>query len=109
MKSPLADGYRWLQPVVAGQNSVQPAITTGLQPERPSPDPVQTSTLCTSGAHTQRMGLIFRKRIRLGRSTTANVSRSGVSVTKRAGRVTVNSRGRVSVRILPGLTWRGKL
>jgi hypothetical protein len=29
----------------------------------------------------------------------------GVSVTKRAGRVTVNSRGHVTVRILPGLAF----
>ena len=52
------------------------------------------------------MGLIFRKRLRVSRTAHLNVSRSSVSVSKRAGRVTVNSRGRVSVRILPGLSFR---
>ena len=52
------------------------------------------------------MGLIFRKRVRVSRTAHLNVSRSGVSASKRAGRVTVNSRGRVSVRVLPGLSFR---
>jgi hypothetical protein len=55
------------------------------------------------------MGLIFRKRVTLGKGTNLNLSKTGASVSKRAGRVTVSSRGRVSVRILPGITWRGKL
>lgn len=55
------------------------------------------------------MGFIFRRRVSLGRATKVNVSKTGASVSKRAGRVTVNSRGRVSVRILPGLSWRFKL
>lgn len=53
-----------------------------------------------------RMGLIFRKRVRLGRTGHVNLSKSGASVSKRVGRVTANSRGRVSVRILPGLSFR---
>ncbi len=52
------------------------------------------------------MGIYLRKRVALGRNAHANLSKSGVSVSKRAGRVTVNSRGRVSVRILPGLSFR---
>ncbi|MHB1011232.1 MAG: DUF4236 domain-containing protein [Propionibacteriaceae bacterium] len=52
------------------------------------------------------MGLIFRKRVRLSRTAHVNLSKSGASVSKRAGRVTVNSRGRVSVRVLPGLSFR---
>lgn len=56
------------------------------------------------------MGLIFRRRINTGRGTHVNVSTSGVSASKRIGkRVTVNSRGRISVRLLRGLSWRGKL
>ena len=54
------------------------------------------------------MGLLFRKRVRLGRSAWLNLSRSGVSASKRAGRGTVTSSGRVTVRLLPGLAWRGK-
>lgn len=52
------------------------------------------------------MGLVYRRRIRTGRSSWLNLSRSGVSASKRAGRVTLNSRGRGSVRILPGLSFR---
>lgn len=55
------------------------------------------------------MGLIFRKRVPAGRTSWLNLSRSGVSASKRVGRVTINSRGRVSVRLLPGLSWRSKL
>lgn len=52
------------------------------------------------------MGLIYRKRVRVGRNTTVNLSGRGASVSERVGRVTFNSRGRVSVRILPGLSLR---
>lgn len=56
------------------------------------------------------MGLIYRKRVNTdstGRLRSwLNLSRSGVSASARAGRVTVNSRGRISVRLLRGLSWR---
>ena len=52
------------------------------------------------------MGLIFRRRVRVGRDSWANVSGSGVSVSKRVGRVTVNSRGRATVRLGRGISWR---
>ncbi len=52
------------------------------------------------------MGFIFRKRIRTGRNSWVNVSRSGASVSRRVGPVTVNSRGRVTVRLGRGLSWR---
>jgi hypothetical protein len=52
------------------------------------------------------MGLIFRKRIRIGENQTINLSKRGTSVVKRVGRVTGNSRGRGSIRILPGLSFR---
>ncbi len=45
------------------------------------------------------MGLIFRKRIRIGANETVNLS-------KRVGQVTDNSRSRGSIRILPGLSVR---
>lgn len=50
------------------------------------------------------MGLVFRKRIRLGKGTGLNLSKSGASVSKRKGRVTVNSRGRMSVRLPRGFS-----
>lgn len=52
------------------------------------------------------MGLIYRKRVKLGRNTAVNLSKSGASASERIGPVTVNSRGRVTLRLLPGLTFR---
>lgn len=49
---------------------------------------------------------MYRKRIRAGRNTWLNVSKTGVSVSRRIGRVTVNSRGRVTIRIAKGLSYR---
>jgi hypothetical protein len=54
------------------------------------------------------MGFVYRRRKRLGRNSWANVSGSGVSVSRRVGRVTVNSRGSGRVRIFKGLSVRFK-
>lgn len=55
------------------------------------------------------MSLVWRRRKRVGRRTWANLSTRGVSVSQRRGRVTVSSRGRGSVRLGRGLSWRFKL
>jgi hypothetical protein len=55
------------------------------------------------------MGLVFRQRKRLGRGTFLNLSKSGASVSKRLGRVSLSSRGRGSIRLLKGLSFRFKL
>jgi hypothetical protein len=55
------------------------------------------------------MALSFQRHKRLGRSTSLNLSKLGASVSKRAGRMTINSRGRGSVRIAKGLSFRFKL
>ncbi len=52
------------------------------------------------------MGLVFGKRIRIGGNETVDPSKRGASVATRVGRVTVNSRGRGSIRILPGPSFR---
>lgn len=52
------------------------------------------------------MGLIFRKSIRLGKGTRLNLSKSGVSASKRFGRLTLSSRGRGALRLGKGWTWR---
>jgi hypothetical protein len=52
------------------------------------------------------MGLVFRRRIRLSDDTSANVSKGGASLSKRIGRLTLSSRGRGSIRLLPGLSFR---
>jgi hypothetical protein len=53
--------------------------------------------------------LIFRKRVQLGPSSGLNLSRRGVSVSKRIGRVTVNTRGRGRIRLGKGLSFRFKI
>jgi uncharacterized protein DUF4236 len=55
------------------------------------------------------MGLIFRKRIRLGAGTGLNLSRRGASVSKRVGPVTLNTRGRGRIRLGKGLSFRFKI
>lgn len=55
------------------------------------------------------MGFSYRRRVRLGRSSWLNVSKRGLSTSKRLGRVTVSSRGRGSVRLGKGLSFRFKL
>ena len=55
------------------------------------------------------MGFSFQKRKRLGRSTYLNLSKSGASVSRRHGRTSLNSRGRGSIRIAKGLSFRFKL
>ena len=54
----------------------------------------------------QTVGLSFRKTIKLGKKTRLNVSRSGITASRKAGPVTVNSRGRVTIRLGKGFTWR---
>ena len=55
------------------------------------------------------MGLTWRKSVRLGRRSRLNLSRSGASVSRRVGRLTVNSRGRASFRLPFGFSFRSKL
>jgi Protein of unknown function (DUF4236) len=52
------------------------------------------------------MGFTFRRSLRLGRGGRLNLSKSGASVSQRFGRLTLNSRGGGSIRILPGLSFR---
>lgn len=52
------------------------------------------------------MGLIFRTSFRGPGGTRVRASTSGFSVSKRFGPITVNSRGHVTVRLLPGVFWR---
>jgi len=53
------------------------------------------------------MGLIFRRTKRIGRHTVT-VSKSGASVSRRFGPFTISSRGRVSLRLGRGWSWRMK-
>lgn len=53
------------------------------------------------------MGFIFRKRVRAGKRSWLNISKSGVSGSTKVGPVTFNSRGKGSVRLGNGLSYRG--
>lgn len=52
------------------------------------------------------MGLIFNRRKRVAKGATLNVSKSGASVSKKAGPVTVNSRGKTTVRLGKGISFK---
>ncbi|MFS0729568.1 DUF4236 domain-containing protein [Curtobacterium sp. 1P10AnD] len=52
------------------------------------------------------MGLIFRARRRITPGVTANVSKRGFSLSARRSGVSVDSRGRITIRLGKGLTWR---
>ncbi|WP_293951153.1 DUF4236 domain-containing protein [uncultured Corynebacterium sp.] len=54
------------------------------------------------------MGFNFRKRMKTGKDSWVNVSKSGVSGSKRLGPVTFNSRGGFSVRLPGGFNYRGR-
>jgi hypothetical protein len=63
----------------------------------------------SSGERRERartMGLIFRRTVKLGKNTRLNISKGGASVSRRFGPVTVNSRGRIRIRLGKGLSWR---
>lgn len=55
------------------------------------------------------MGLIFRKRVRVSRRSTVNLSRRGASVSEHVGPLTLNSRGRASLRLGKGFSFRFKI
>jgi hypothetical protein len=50
------------------------------------------------------MGWLFSKRVRVAKGTNVNLSKSGASVSKKVGPVTVNTRGKASIRVAPGLS-----
>ena len=55
------------------------------------------------------MGFVFRSRNGIGKGTFLNLSKSGASVSKRVGRASLSSRGRGSIRLFKGLSYRFKL
>jgi len=55
------------------------------------------------------MSFSIRKTVPVTRSARVNVSKRGASMSKTAGRVTVNSRGLGRVRVAKGLSFRFKL
>jgi hypothetical protein len=55
------------------------------------------------------MGMQFKKRKKIGKNTHLNISKSGASVSHKAGPVSMSSRGHVSIRLGKGISFRKKL
>ncbi len=56
------------------------------------------------------MGFSYRRSRRLGRRTWLNWGTGGLSASRRSGPLTVNSRGRASIKTpIPGLSFRFRL
>lgn len=120
MKSEGAARRQAGDPVLFFQNVVRPVRTTSregqpfpvwlplalFQCSTPDPDlgTVRADGFGTTG---DAMGFSYRKRVPLGRNAFLNFSKRGASATLRRGRFTVNSRGRTTVRLAKGLSWRG--
>ena len=54
------------------------------------------------------MGLQFRKKIKLGKHLTINISNHGVSFTKKFGRQTIGADRKKSIRLGKGFTYKFK-
>ena len=52
------------------------------------------------------MGMRYQKRIRTGKNSWLNVSKSGVSGSAKLGPLTLNSRGRKTIKFGNGLSYR---
>ncbi len=52
------------------------------------------------------MGISYRKRIKIGDDTYLNISKSGVSVSQKVGKTTINSKGTTTVSLGNGITYR---
>lgn len=52
------------------------------------------------------MGFRYQKRVRTGKRSWLNISKSGVSGSAKVGPMTFNSRGRGSIRLGNGLSYR---
>ncbi len=55
------------------------------------------------------MGISYRKRIKIGKNTFVNISKSGVSVSLKVGKITINSKGRMTVNLGNGVIYRTSL
>ncbi|MCC3292460.1 DUF4236 domain-containing protein [Arthrobacter sp. zg-Y1110] len=52
------------------------------------------------------MGLVFNRRRKIGKRTTLNASRRGISASTRIGPLTINSRGKASIRLGKGFSFK---
>lgn len=52
------------------------------------------------------MGLRIQRKVKVGKKSHINISNSGASASVKIGRVTLNSRGRNSIRIAKGISFK---
>ena len=52
------------------------------------------------------VGISYRKRIKLGDGTFLNLSKSGISVSKKVGKTTIKYRGTTTINLGNGVTYR---
>lgn len=52
------------------------------------------------------MGFSYRKRIKLNDDTTLNIGKKGVSISKKIGNTTINSKGSVTVNLGNGIVYK---
>lgn len=52
------------------------------------------------------MGISYRKRIKIGNHIFLNISKSGVSISLKIGKATINTRGTTTFNFGNGITYR---
>lgn len=52
------------------------------------------------------MGIYIRKRIKIGNGMTLNIGKRGVSISKKVGNTTINSKGTITVNLGNGITYK---
>lgn len=52
------------------------------------------------------MGLRIQRKVKVGKKAHINISNSGASTSVKLGRVTLNSRGRNSIRLAKGISFK---
>ena len=52
------------------------------------------------------MGISYRKRIKVGDGVFLNISKRGVSISKKVGNTTINSKGAITINLGNGIIYR---
>ena len=52
------------------------------------------------------MGIVFNRRKKLGKNSWVNVSRKGLSASTKIGPLTLNTRGKSSIRLGKGISFK---
>ena len=55
------------------------------------------------------MGISFRKRVKVGPGTWLNLSKKGISISQKVGKLTFNTRGGITIGLGKGISYRTSL